>query len=593
MRELTVQEIAQLEERGCWAEDWSDILVDEAFVPSQMSNVLLYGHVEIGGLSGSVEVEEGFRRRCCVRNATLRNVTIGDDCLVENVRGYISNTQIGDRCYVANIGIITNQEDSTFGNGTEISVLNEGGDANIVIFEGLTAQLAWLMVNFSSARKLANAQLSAFNAQNSIPHIGAGSRVVDVKEMNNVRIGEGCEVQGSCKLNNCTILSTDDASTLIGSDVIIEDSVVAAGASVIDGAKVYCSFVGESVHIGKGFSSEASVFFANSYMDNGESCAAFCGPFATSHHKSTLLIGGAFSFYNAGSGTNQSNHAYKMGPIHWGTLDRGSKTASGSHILWPAHVGSFSMVMGKVQNHPQVQKLPFSYVIAEGRETNLVPGINIRTVGTWRDVGKWPKRDKRPLSSRNDIINFAFPNPYIVQSVLDGKGILEDLLKKNPENTEVFTYHGCKIKRAALLKGIQYYDLVLKLFLYRCFQNNTTDTNESNGGRWVDMMGLLAPKSELDSVVRDIESNAISSPEELKEILQQIHRSYQQYEQAYANFIMQNCGDSLFIDRDHWMQEAEEAYALWLKMVKDDAEKEYQMGDVEADQLRDFLESIK
>lgn len=598
MRELTVNEIAQLEERGCWADDWTDILVDEAFVPSQMTNVLLYGHVEIGGLGGSVEVEEGFRRRCCVRNATLRNVIIGDDCLVENVRGYISNTQIGDRCYVSNIGIITNQEDSTFGNGTEISVLNEGGDANIIICEGLTAQLAWLMVNFPKAKELAklsiqNSQPSTANGQLSTPHIGAGSRVVGVKEMNNVRIGEGCEVQGSCKLTNCTILSTDDAGTLIGSDVIIEDSIVAAGASVIDGAKVYCSFVGESVHIGKGFSSEASVFFANSYMDNGESCAAFCGPFATSHHKSTLLIGGAFSFYNAGSGTNQSNHAYKMGPIHWGTLDRGSKTASGSHILWPAHIGSFSMVMGKVQNHPQVQKLPFSYVIAEGRETALVPGINIRTVGTWRDVGKWPKRDKRPLSSRNDIINFAFPNPYIVQSVLDGKTILEDLLKKNPENTEVFTYHGCKMKRASLLKGIQYYDLVLKLFLYRCFQNNTADTEESNGGRWVDMMGLLAPKSELDGVVRDLENGVISTVDDLKEILSQIHRDYNQNEQAYANFIMQNCGDSLFIDRDHWMQEAEEAYSLWLKMVKDDAEKEYQMGDVDAEQLRDFLESIQ
>ena len=494
---------------------------------------------------------------------------------------------------MANVGIITNQEGSTFGNGTEISVLNEGGDPNIVIFEGLTAQLAWLMVNFPKAKELANSQLSTVNCQLSTPHIGAGSRVVDVKEMNNVRIGEGCEIQGSCKLNNCTIMSTDDAGTLIGSDVIIEDSIVAAGASVIDGAKVYCSFVGESVHIGKGFSSEASVFFANSYMDNGESCAAFCGPFATSHHKSTLLIGGAFSFYNAGSGTNQSNHAYKMGPIHWGTLDRGSKTASGSHILWPAHIGSFSMVMGKVQNHPQVQKLPFSYVIAEGRDTCLVPGINIRTVGTWRDVGKWPKRDKRPLGSRNDIINFAFPNPYIVQSVLEGKSILEDLLKKHPEDTEVFTYHGCKIKRAALLKGIQYYDLVLKLFLYRCFQNNTADTNESNGCRWVDMMGLLAPKSELDSVVRDIENGSISSADDLKEILMQIHRNYKQYEQAYANFVMQNCGNNLFIDRDHWMQEAEEAYALWLKMVKDDAEKEYQMGDVEAEQLRDFLESIK
>ena len=149
------------------------------------------------------------------------------------------------------------------------------------------------------------------------------------------------------------------------------------------------------------------------------------------------------------------------------------------------------------------------------------------------------------------------------------------------------------MKRASLLKGIPYYDLVLKLFLYRCFQNNTADTEESNGGRWVDMMGMLAPKSELDGVVRDLESGVISTIDDLKEILMQIHRNYNQNEQAYANFIMQNCGDNLFIDRDHWMQEAEEAYALWLKMVKDDAEKEYQMGDVEAEQLRDFLESIK
>lgn len=594
MRELTVNEIAQLEERGCWAEDWSDIVVDEGFMPSQMQDVQLYGHVEMGSVSGTIEVEEGFRRRCGVRNATLREVTIGDDCLIENVRGYISNTKIGDRCYISDIGVITNQENCTFGCGTEISVLNEGGEGNIVLFEGLTAQLAWLMVNFESARQLGRVSVSSEKCGTlTNPHIGSGSRIVGVKEMTGVHIGEGCEVQGSCKLNNSTILSSDDAATLIGSDVIISDSVVAAGASVTDGAKVYCSFVGESVHIGKGFSSEASVFFANSYMDNGEACAALCGPFATSHHKSTLLIGGAFSFYNAGSGTNQSNHAYKMGPIHWGILDRGSKTASGSHILWPAHVGCFSLVMGKVQNHPKVHKLPFSYVIAEGRDTWIVPGINIRTVGTWRDVSKWPKRDVRPLSSRNDIINFAFPNPYILQSVLEGKALLEDLQRQQPESTEVYTYHGCKIRRTSLLKGIQYYDLVVKLFLYRCFQSNTTETDEANGGRWVDMMGMLAPKSEIDSVVRDIKNGAIHSVAELNDILQQIHQDYQHYEQAYANFVMQNCGGNLFIDRDHWMREAEEAHALWLKMVKDDAEREYQMGDVDADQLRNFIEKVK
>ena len=36
-----------------------------------------------------------------------------------------------------------------------------------------------------------------------------------------------------------------------------------------------------------------------------------------------------------------------------------------------------------------------------------------------------------------------------------------------------------------------------------------------------------------------------------------------------------------------------EAYAKWLKMVKDDAEKEHQMGDVDDNQLREFLEKIQ
>lgn len=100
MRELTVHEIAQLEERGCWSEDWSDILVDEGFTPSQLSHVTLCGHVEIGSLSGSIELEEGFRRRCCITDAILRDIILGDDCLIEHVHGYLSNYQIGDRCFI-------------------------------------------------------------------------------------------------------------------------------------------------------------------------------------------------------------------------------------------------------------------------------------------------------------------------------------------------------------------------------------------------------------------------------------------------------------------------------------------------------------
>lgn len=588
MRELNVNEIAQLEDYGCWAEDWQNILVDEDFNASMLKNVTFYGHVEIGNLNGVVEVEEGFLRRCCIKNAMLRNVCIGDECLIENVRGYINNYNIGDHCYISNVGVLSSQEGSTFGQGKVISVLNEGGDGNIVLCEQLTAQLAWMMVNFPQVMRL-----HTETSPSEVGSIGVGCRIVGVREMSNVKVGDACEIQNASRLDNVTILSSEDAGTFVGSDVVLENTIVAQGASVTDGAKVDNCFIGESVHVGKGFSAESSVFFANSYMDNGEACAALCGPFSTSHHKSTLLIGGAFSFYNAGSGTNQSNHAYKMGPIHWGSLDRGSKTASGSHILWPAHIGTFSMVMGKVKNHPQVHKLPFSYIIAEGDKTYVVPGINIKTVGTWRDVHKWPKRDMRPMSSRRDIINFAFPNPYIIQNVLEAKEVLHKLEKTQGKDVEEYEYRGCYIRRSALVKAYQYYDIAIRLFLWEYFSKDGADFEGPQGGAWVDLCGMLAPKNDIMRVVQDIDAGSISSLCQLQDVLAQIHEDYRRNARAYVQFVIQQEGGSMFIDNDHWLHEAEEARNQWLRLVREDAEKEYQLGDVTEEQLRDFIEGIK
>ena len=92
-----------------------------------------------------------------------------------------------------------------------------------------------------------------------------------------------------------------------------------------------------------------------------------------------------FSFMNAGSGSNQSNHMYKLGPIHQGTLERGAKTSSDSYILWPARIGAFSLVMGRHVNHPDTSDLPFSYLIEEQNTTYLIPGVNLRSVGTIRN----------------------------------------------------------------------------------------------------------------------------------------------------------------------------------------------------------------
>ena len=223
MRELKDREISILEEQGCMAEDWSNILVSDDFTTDTMHNVALYGHVELGGMMGSIEVEEGFLRRCGIRNASLRNVCVGDDCLIENIHGYISGYTIGCHCLLSNIGTMTCQEDATVGSGTVISVLNEGGKGNVTLCEELTAQVAWMMINFPDAmRRMKNEECRMKNEECATHNsIGSDARIVNVKDIRNVKIGDYCEIQGASRLDDCTIMSNEDACTFIGTDTVI------------------------------------------------------------------------------------------------------------------------------------------------------------------------------------------------------------------------------------------------------------------------------------------------------------------------------------------------------------------------------------
>ena len=195
--------------------------------------------------------------------------------------------------------------------------------------------------------------------------------------------------------------------------MIADNFIISSGSHLTDNATFTNCFIGQACHFGHGYSASDSLFFSNCQGENGEACAIFAGPFTVTHHKSTLLIAGHFSFMNAGSGSNQSNHMYKLGPIHQGILERGAKTSSDSYILWPSRVGAFSLVMGRHVNHSDTTWLPFSYLIEQQNTTYLVPGVNLRSVGTIRDAQKWPKRDARKDPDRLDCINY---NPRTVTS---------------------------------------------------------------------------------------------------------------------------------------------------------------------------------
>ena len=606
-RSLTSEEIEVLKSNDCWAEDWTSINVSEDFKPNYMHRVMLYGEVNIGAFNKNVEVSQGFVKHSGINNATLRNVTIGDDCLVENVGNFINNYTIGDDCYISNISTMETTEGATFGEGNLVSVLNEVGEGNVILFSDLNSQLAAFMVKHFSDKELKEniRQLIKTDIENKAPErgqIGSNVKIVNTKEITNCVINDLCEVNGASRLSDCTLLGSVHGNVYIGTGVIIENSIIAEGSSVINSVKIQDCFVGEACQLSNGFTASASVFFANSYMSNGEACAAFCGPFTASHHKSSLLIGGMFSFYNAGSATNFSNHAYKMGPMHWGILERGSKTASGAYLLMPATLGSFSVCFGKLMHHPNTRNLPFAYLIADGDKMFLIPGRNITTVGLYRDIKKWPKRDLRAQENRKSIVNFDWLSPFSVGEILKGKKILESLREVTGDNVSQYLYHEYIIPASSLHKGIKYYDIALRIYmgavLKRVLKRDpaiTPPSTQTSVGDWDDLSGLLLPVSEEERIVADLKDGTIETIQELISRFEEIDANYREYQWAWTYKMIcdyYHISEITLEDANRIHEDYIKARRSWIAEIKKDAEKEYAMGDVEEEVYRNFVNSL-
>ncbi|ADY37403.1 hypothetical protein Bacsa_2872 [Phocaeicola salanitronis DSM 18170] len=553
-RALTQEEIGRLEAQACTAADWNDVQVAEAFTPDYVHHTRFSGKIRLGVFEGEFRLAGGVCKHAGLSYAALHNVTVGDNCFIENVKNYIANYEIGESVFIENVDIILVDKKSRFGNGVEVSVLNETGGREVMIHDRLSAHQAYIMALYRHRPLLIGrmkALIEAYAEAHASETGSIGNRVSIVNSgyIKNVRIGDCCEIEGAGRLKNGTVNSNASDPVHIGYGVVCDDFIISSGAHIEDGTMITRCFVGQACRMGHNYSASDSLFFSNCQEENGEACAIFAGPFTVTHHKSTLLIAGMFSFMNAGSGSNQSNHMYKLGPIHQGAMERGAKTTSDSYILWPARIGAFSLVMGRHVNHPDTSDLPFSYLIEDKNTTYLAPGVNLRSVGTIRDAQKWPKRDLRKDPLRLDQINYNLLSPYTIQKMMKGREILKELARVSGETSETYSYQSAKIKNSALNKGIRFYETAIHKFLGNSvikrlekirFQSDEEirkrllpDTPVGSG-EWVDISGLIAPKSEIERLMSDIETGALSTVDQIHDRFADMHAHYYTYEWTWA-----------------------------------------------------------
>jgi hypothetical protein len=559
LRQLSSDEVTRLTEQGCSCTDWSKVTVAEGFDPAKVKTTHFSGSIRLGSFEKDVSFFGGVTKPAGISNATIHNCTIGNNVYINQVRNYIANYTIEEDVVIDNIDLLAVESESSFGNGTNVAVVNEAGGREIAIYDNLSAHTAYIIAFYRHEPKvIENLQkmIADYTASvtSSTGLVGKSAKLINCRIIKNVKIGLSSVIEGINRLENGSINSCPDDPVYIGPGVFAEDFICCSGSKVTDGTIIIKCFVGQGTELAKHYSAENSVFFANCGGFHGEACAIFAGPYTVTHHKSTLLIAGLFSFLNAGSGTNQSNHMYKLGPVHQGVVERGSKTASDSYMLWPAKVGAFTVVMGRHYRNSDTSDLPFSYLIEHEDESNLIPGVNLRSVGTVRDARKWPRRDKRKSPNKLDHINFRLLSPYTIQKMLNGRRILEKLKSTSGENTEYYTYNNVRIKKSSLERGIKFYQTGIDKFLGNCLirrlkNKQLTNLNElqaallpesdAGPGMWVDLAGLFAPEQAVQELLSDIESGAISKLADLTEAFSSMHEKYEEYEWAWTANILQ------------------------------------------------------
>jgi len=547
-RNLSSQDIQLLKENGCRADNWSAIEVKNDCQFDRLSGVRFEGKVKIGTLKGSFFSRNGDKIIPGIENSTLCNCDIADQIYIKNVH-LLKSYQVEERVVLRNINRLSVSGETSFGNGTKIEILNEGGGRELPIFESLSSQLAYLIVLYRHEKnfiQILEKYIEEYtdSKKSTVGSIGSESIIENCNMIENVRIGSCATISGAAVLKEGTIVSNKEAPTKIGVGVIAESFIIHTGSKITDGALLDKCFIGQSVEISKQFSAENSAFFANSGGFHGEACSIFAGPYTVTHHKSSLLIAGLFSFYNAGSGTNQSNHMYKLGAIHQGVLERGSKTGSFSYILWPARVGAFTAVIGKHYSNFDTSSFPFSYVNEENGNSVLTPAMNLFSVGTRRDTEKWPKRDKRTDAEKLDIIHFKAFNPYTIGNMYNGRNLLLQLLEKAEKKQEFVSYKGIRIKRLMLKTCSKYYDLAIHIYIgeaiaERIEQNNLNweaileqiralKSQSQELEQWCDISGMIAPKASIDELIDKCNNGSFNSVVDILKGLKKIESSLEQ-----------------------------------------------------------------
>ena len=441
-RELTREEIAIMEGRGCRSDDWSQVQVAEDFDAFRVRRTHFVGHCVLGRFSGEVPILPGLKLPTGIYGCTLNNCQIGNDCLLENVR-YAARIVAHRASVIFDVGSIICNEGTFFGVKQDLPIAIEVGGRDVPLWAEMTVDAAAQIAR--GRRDTEGLQAVQDTIQEYREAIKSSYAVIQrsaiirhTERIVNTYVGAHAVIDHALEIHNACILSNAEEVTRISGGAAVHDAILQWGAFVGGNGIVRHSVLLEHAAVDADGVVENSIIGPNTSIEKGEVTASLVGPFVGFHHQSLLIAalwpeGKGNIAYGSMVGSNHTTRA----PDQEIWPGEGTFFGLGCSIRFPSNfIDAPYLVIGAgVSTLPQRMSFPFSLINtpvepvddeAVPRAFNeLLPGYGIyyNAYAIERMELKFAKRDK----SRRHVIHYQVLRPEIMEKVLDALRRLESV----------------------------------------------------------------------------------------------------------------------------------------------------------------------
>ena len=410
LRNLTAEEVTTLEKNGNRCEDWNRVLVEPNFDPARVQRSVFMGDVRLPAFYGTLLLPGDVSFPTGIYDSLVHN------CIVENALVYkvsmLSNVLVRSSAVIHNVGTLVSSGKINFMIGSTMSVGNEMGGRELLVFPDITMDLVEAQLFHKAEPDVQQSfeeQLKNFREEISLPFgvVGKGAVVSNTNIVRNSWIGAHARVEGAAKIRNTIILSSLEESTHIYDSVIIENSDLQMGVKVHTGAEVQRSVLMSRSKVGCKAIVKSSIVAPCCHIEEGEVNSTYMGPLTQMHHHS-LLIAALWpeGCGNLGYGANVgSNHTGRM-PDQEIMPGQGMFFGLGVNVKFPANYreSPFTLIASGVTTMPQRVKFPFSLIRSGDPQLMGVPARLNEILPAWnyarnayaldRNIYKYAQRGK-------------------------------------------------------------------------------------------------------------------------------------------------------------------------------------------------------